>query len=73
MTRKLFTFAALGVISAGALLAGGCASSTGGRPYGLTGDTDASTPQSRARWTDDKGHYHAEWANGINRPAAYPK
>jgi hypothetical protein len=29
--------------------------------------------QNRARWTDDKGRYHADWEAGINRPAAYPK
>ena len=70
MLRKVFTFATLGIISAGALLATGCSSSN--TPHGLTGNSNTASAEEQARWTDSKGHYHPEWRNGVNTPAGYP-
>lgn len=69
MRSRIISFAMLSVVSAGALIATGCAASG---PFGLTG-SDQAEVRERARWTDDKGRYHSEWRDGINRPAAYPK
>jgi hypothetical protein len=68
MRGKIINFALLTVVSAGALVAAGCASG----PNGLTG-SDQAEIRERARWTDDKGRYHVEWRDGMNRPVAYPK
>jgi hypothetical protein len=70
MIRKLFTVALLGMISAPALLAVGCASENqGDRPYGLTGtdgDRNVNTPgtfEEKQRYSDQKGRYHPEWVD----------
>ena len=68
MRGKFINFALLTVVSAGALVAAGCASG----PSGLTG-SDQAEIRERARWTDDKGHYRPDWRGGINRPFHYPK
>ena len=74
--RKLFAVAVLGVASALALAATGCAS--GDKPYGLTGgdggDRKALQKElaERQRWTDQKGRYRPEWRHG-NAPVGYPK
>ena len=69
MRGKFINFAMLTVVSAGALIAAGCAS-TG--PSALTG-SDQAELRERVRYTDDKGRFHPEWRDGINTPAAYPK
>jgi hypothetical protein len=55
MRGKFINIALLTVVSAGALVAAGCASG----PNGLTGSDQAEVRQ-RARWTDDKGHYRPD-------------
>jgi hypothetical protein len=66
--RKLLTVAVVAVVSGSALLAGGCASSESEQPYGLTGETQyPQTWQERQRYTDQKGHYHAEWVGQNGR------
>jgi hypothetical protein len=62
-----------------ALVAGGfvcgCSSSRH-EPYSLTGSSSSSSSDSRTnqeRWTDERGLYHPDWRQGINRPPNYPK
>ncbi|WP_428939747.1 hypothetical protein [Fontivita pretiosa] len=73
MKRKWLAGLLLGAVPAMPLLAGGCAAE-GEPPFALTGQP-VSREQAReqARWTDDKGHYRADWKSGINRPPGYPK
>jgi hypothetical protein len=72
MTRKTLTIVALSIISTGAaLFASGCTSSNTNEPRALTGSSTSTSDYQR--WTDDKGHYHSEWKNGINTPPGYPK
>jgi hypothetical protein len=58
----------LGVISAPAVFAFGCASENqGNKPYSLTGtngDKNVNTPssfQEQVRYSDEKGRFHPEW------------
>jgi hypothetical protein len=69
MRGKIINFVMLTVVSAGALVAAGCASSG---PSALTG-SDQAELQERARYTSDKSVYRPDWRGGVNRPAAYPK
>jgi hypothetical protein len=55
MRGRIINLVLLTVVSAGALVAAGCASG----PSGLTGSDQADARQ-RARWTDDKGHYRPD-------------
>jgi hypothetical protein len=61
MLHKLFTFAALGMITLTSLAASGCASDNGSaqRPYGLTGTSDDNS--HNPRYIDSKGHYRSDW------------
>jgi hypothetical protein len=65
MVRKLILTALMLALVSPILLVTGCAS-TASTPSALTGNV---TPEDRAQFTDNKGHYHPEWAMGINRPA----
>jgi hypothetical protein len=72
MRSRLSNIALLSVLSALPYFASGCTSES---PSGVTGtdQPDQSDIHERLRWTDDKGRYHPEWQDGINRPVAYPK
>ena len=76
MSRRLFTATVIITGTSAALLATGCATN-GDKPYGLTGAADRPALQKelaeRQRWTDDKGHYHPEWQDGLGTPSSYPK
>ena len=80
MTRSVITAVFAGLVSAGALIAAGCSSNTSGpnRPNALTGENvaygvngaGANSPlsaQERARYTDQKGRFHAEWIGQPDR------
>jgi hypothetical protein len=61
MLRKLFTIAALGIVTSAGLLAMGCASgNNGNQPYAVTG---SSNPTINPRYQDSKGHFRPEWVD----------
>ena len=66
MLRKLFSIAALGLISSATLIASGCtsngASSNSQQPYGLTGSQQVDDSRN-PRYIDSKGHYRSDWAS----------
>jgi hypothetical protein len=66
MLRKLTSIVAVSLVSGLTLFAAGCQS---GEPFSLTGNVDPVTQRDRARFSDDKGHYHPEWKSN---PNAYP-
>lgn len=70
MFNRTLKTVALSAVLLTPIFAVGCASS--GEPYSVTG-SDRTEMRERARWTDDKGRYHPEWRDGMNRPTAYPK
>ena len=62
MLKKLFAISVLALGLTSALAAGGCASDADNRPNGLTGNEPRQyTPQEIQRYSDQKGHFHAEW------------
>jgi hypothetical protein len=65
MFKKLLTVAVLGMTITLPLLAGGCASTPGA--YGLTGTDRQMTAQEKARYTDQKGNFHADWIGEAGR------
>jgi hypothetical protein len=79
MLRKLLSVTVLGLAASSALLVAGCAANTGDKPYALTGANDAVygvngagansplTAAERARYTDQKGRFHAEWVGQAGR------
>lgn len=75
MVRKLFAVAVLGTGSAAALVAIGCASESDDAPHALRGDRQALQKElaERQRWTDDKGHYHPKWRDGVGTPPGFPR
>jgi hypothetical protein len=70
MFNRTLKTVALGAFVLAPIFAAGCSSSS--QPYSVTGNDQAEIHE-RLKWTDDKGHYHPEWRDGVNRPAAYPK
>ena len=73
MFKTLLHLVAIAGISGAGLLAAGCSSTSSHTPYGLTGSSGVMTPNERQSWSDDKGHYHPEWREGINTPVGYPR
>jgi len=77
MLKKLFTVAVFGFATTAGLLAAGCAANNGEKPYALTGTqaygvngaaaNSPLTAQERARYTDSKGRFHAEWVGVAGR------
>ena len=67
MFKKLLSVTVLGMTIALPVLAGGCTSTTDKGTYGLTGTDRQLTPQEKARYTDQKGHFHSEWVGEAGR------
>ena len=66
MTRTFLTVAVLGVVSAAALAASGCASGTSNdQPYSLKGDTSPSNPSYSEQVEINRNH-----ARGLPPPRA---